>query len=385
MKVNRNLNVGLIFDDSLDSNDGVSQNVKALGAWLTSRGHNVSYLVGETKMNTWAGGKVYSLSKNISVRFNGNKLSIPLFAKKAAIKKALSANDYDVLHITVPYSPMMGARVIKMAGPKTAVVGTFHILPSGALSKVGSKMLGLLSKPGLRRMAEIVSTSQPAAVFAKQTYGLKGGVIPNPVDTAKFKVNLASWRKADKTKIVFLGRLVKRKGAAQLIEAFAELIKTGSTADLLIASDGPERLKLESKVKTLGLTERVKFLGYIDEDDKPKLLASANIACFPSLYGESFGIVLIEAMAAGSKTILAGDNPGYRSVMSDQPMTLIDANDTQAFADRLARLLEDDDLAKKIHDWQTKTVGQYDINVVGAQVEALYNRAIAYQAKKSNN
>lgn len=378
-----NLKVGLVFDDSLDSTDGVAQAVKATGAWLTGRGHEVSYLVGETKMKKWAGGTVYSLSKNIKVRFNGNKLSIPLLAKKADVNRVLDSNDYDVLHVTVPYSPMMAARVIAKAKPKTAVVGTFHILPSGALSKAGSRLLGAWSRRGLKRMAELVSTSQPAATFAKQTYRRAGGVIPNPVDTDKFKTT-PTWRPGG-ANIVFLGRLVKRKGAANLIEAFAGLAQAHPAANLTIAGDGPDRSKLESRVKALGLSGKIKFLGYIDEADKPKLLASANIACFPSLYGESFGIVLIEAMAAGSRVVLAGDNPGYRSVMSDQPSTLIDPTNTKAFTERLTKLLDDESLADQIHSWQEAAVKQYDINVVGAQVEALYERAIACQAKKSDN
>src|SRR5581483_312331 len=100
-------------------------------------------------------------------------------------------------------------------------------------------------------------------------------------------------------KIVFLGRLVERKGVKYLIKAFNLLERNLPDAHLVIAGDGPQRPALEALVKEYNLQAKVSFLGYIEEEDKPSILASAAVACFPSLYGESFGIVLAEAMAAG--------------------------------------------------------------------------------------
>jgi phosphatidylinositol alpha-mannosyltransferase len=82
MTKNRKLKVGLVFDDSLDKTDGVAQYVKTLGAWLSGQGHSVSYLVGETKMTRWQGGQVYSLANNASVKFNGNRLTMPVSSSK---------------------------------------------------------------------------------------------------------------------------------------------------------------------------------------------------------------------------------------------------------------------------------------------------------------
>jgi phosphatidylinositol alpha-mannosyltransferase len=130
MPKNQRLNVGLVFDDSLDSNDGVAQHVKTVGSWLAKTGHEVSYLVGETKISQWSGGKVYSLSKNVSVSFNGNQLSIPLPADKSKIRKVLEAEKFDVLHVMMPYSPFLAQRIIKLADSESAIVATFHILPS---------------------------------------------------------------------------------------------------------------------------------------------------------------------------------------------------------------------------------------------------------------
>jgi phosphatidylinositol alpha-mannosyltransferase len=383
MQRHQSLNVGLVFDDSLDSNDGVAQYVKTVGAWLSGRGHHVSYLVGETKLREWAGGKVHSMAKNQTVYFNGNKLSMPLLASQQNIQKVLSENKYDVLHVMVPYSPLMAKRVIKTADPKTAIVGTFHILPSGFISKLGSRFLAAWLRRSLKRFDAQFSASSAAAQFAQISYGINSIVIPNTVEIKRFKVSKAEPNTVPT--ILFLGRLVKRKGAAELIKAFALLKQRQPNLRLKIASDGPDRAKLEALVDKLNVRDDTEFLGFIDEKDKPRLLSEADIACFPSLYGECFGIVLIEAMAAGSKVVLGGNNPGYRSVLSEQPQMLINPLDTIAFADRLELLLKDKDLVSNLHAWQDKTVRQYDINVVGEALETQYLEAIARRHKKDNN
>src|SRR3989344_5742480 len=105
------LKIGFVFDDSLDSNDGVAQYVKTLGAWFSSQGHKVCYLVGESKTAQWRGGQVYSLARNQKVVFNGNRLSVPLPAKRSPIKLVLEQEDFDVLHVQLPHSPFMAQKV----------------------------------------------------------------------------------------------------------------------------------------------------------------------------------------------------------------------------------------------------------------------------------
>ncbi|HET7827523.1 MAG TPA: glycosyltransferase family 4 protein, partial [Candidatus Saccharimonadales bacterium] len=204
----------------------------------------------------------------------------------------------------------------------------------------------------------------------------------NPVDIASFKPRGIT---NSENEIVFLGRLVKRKGCQQLIEAFSLLIEKLPKAKLTIVGDGPERTKLARLVNRLGLDGKVRFMGHISEDMKPQTLAKASVACFPSLYGESFGIVLIEAMAAGAGVVLGGDNPGYRTVLGDQPKLLINPRSTKAFASRLEELLNNRPVIDGLHAWQTEAVKQYDINIVGQRLLDIYNEQIARRPKKSNN
>lgn len=379
------MSVAFLFDDTLDSSDGVAQYVKTLGAWMSSQGHEVSYLVGQTKMKQWAGDPVRSLSRNLPVSFNANRLSIPLPASSHRIKKLLAGQHFDVLHVQMPHSPFMSQKVINRASSSTAVVGTFHILPAGWLASWGSRLLRLMYLLGLRRFDRMISVSLPAAEYAKKFFGVGSEVLPNVVDLRRFNSVKASSKHKISNDILFLGRLVSRKGCYQLLEAFTLLHKRQPAVRLTIAGDGPQRKTLEKFATQRGIEDAVSFLGFVDETQKPQLLRSAKLACFPSLYGESFGIVLIEAMAAGAGVVLGGNNPGYRSVLAQQPELLVNPTDTTAFARRLELLLNDAQLRRRLKSWQTKHVKQFDVNIVGPQMVEVYRLAIANRRQKSHN
>lgn len=360
--------IGLVLDDSLDRADGVQQYVKTLGGWLSSRSHEVHYLAGQSI----ASKNVHSLSKNVNVRFNGNRLSIPLPTKPDAINTLLIKEKFDVLHIQMPYSPFMAGKVVKHAPKTTAVVGTFHIMPCGNLQKHANKALGLVQKRQFKRFDAICSVSTAAQKFAKSHYSITSNVIPNMINLKNLQSHVAN----HPNRIIFLGRLVPRKGCMQLLKAVNNLPKSlTSGLEILIAGDGPERPKLEKFVKKHHLTNVV-FLGFIAEQQKRDLLASAELAVFPASGGESFGIVLIESMAAGAGVVLGGDNAGYISVLAEVKDSLFDPGNIQEFSDKLQRYLIDKQLNIKIHADQQKLVRKYDVNLVGTQVLDMYKYAV---------
>jgi phosphatidylinositol alpha-mannosyltransferase len=324
------------------------------------------------------------LSKNQQVIFNGNRVNVPLPASQKRINKVLEDENFDVLHVQVPYSPFMAQKVINATAEKTVIFGTFHILPNGILASWGSRALRLMYGRSIKKFNEIVSVSKPSAKFAKSAYGISSQVIPNAVDMNRFASVTRNVKKDDE-QIVFLGRLVERKGCEQLIRAFSLLNNNRPKTKLIIAGKGPQKAKLEKLVKSLKLEQAVSFVGFIEEEDKPELLSSANIACFPSLGGESFGIVLIEAMAAGSKVVIAGNNPGYSSVLEDKPELLINPRDHKLFAKKLEEFLENDKFSSEIQEWQRQQVKRYDINVVGAEILNRYYGLIDKKTSKEHN
>jgi phosphatidylinositol alpha-mannosyltransferase len=378
------MKIGFVFDDTLDSYDGVAQNVKLFGQWMQAQGHEVRYLVGETKMLEWADGRVYSLSKNQKVAFNGNVARVPLPANKKRIQQVLETENFDILHVQMPHSPFMAQKVVNAASDKVAVIGTFHVAPSGVLSKVGGRLLRLMYLNGLNRFDALLSVSDAAADYAKSAFGVKTSIMPNVIELAKFQVPNKKI-KVDKDNILFLGRLVKRKGARQLIEAFYILSQYNPNATLSIGGDGPERTRLEELVKKYNLQSRVSFLGFIEEQEKANLLASSAIDCFPSLYGESFGISLLEGMAASPGAVIAGNNPGYKTILKKRPQMLVDPINSLAFAGKLSEILDNKQIREEINAWQREEVKKYDINAVGDKLLKVYKDAIAKRSKSGHN
>lgn len=371
------LKIGFVFDDSLDKTDGVQQYVLALGSWLTSQGHEVHYLVGQTKRKDLP--RVHSLSRNVSVRFNGNRLSMPLPASQKAIQSLLAQEAFDILHVQVPYSPFMAGRVLAKATPTTVVVGTFHILPNSAFATFANRLLALWLQAGLKRFDKVVSVSAAAAAFAKKIYGLSSDVLPNVVDYNRFyEANPMPEYSDNIPTILFLGRLVQRKGCRLLLEAVDLLVNERQISDLrvLIGGKGPLMADLQKYVVEHHLQHAVTFLGYIDEAAKPGLYASADISVFPSSGGESFGIVLLEAMASGKAAVLAGNNPGYASVLADKPELLFDATDAKGLADKLEDLLKMKERRQAYASWGSEYTKNFDTALVGAKLVDLYKQAL---------
>lgn len=371
------LKIGLVLDSGLDKPDGVQQYVLAVGEWLRARGHDVHYLVGETRRQDIPG--LHSLGRSIKVRFNGNDGSIPLFARKSKIKAFMKAEQFDVLHVQVPHHPLLAQRLILAAGKHTAVIGTFHIAPYNDLVTIGNQLLGIWLKPSLRRFDKIVSVSNAAADFAQATFGISTDVLPNVVDYERFhSAEPLPQYHDDILTVLFLGRLVPRKGCQLLLEAVAKLSGRPDLPQfrVLVCGRGPLETKLRRFVTEHGLNDKVKFVGFVSEDDKPRYYASADVSVFPSSGGESFGIVLIEALASGRSVVLAGDNPGYSSVMAREPKLLFDAADADALADKLAYYLHHKAQRQKLQSWGAAYAKEFDVDVVGTKLLEIYRQAL---------
>lgn len=367
------MKIGFVLDDTLDKPDGVQQHVITVGKWLSEQGHEVHYLVADTERKDIE--NVHSLGKFVNLRYNKNNVRTPLPVSNSKVRKLLSKLELDVIHVQLPYSPFLAKRVIKNASPKTAVIGTFHILPASKLHGYSNRALKLLLGSSLDRFDKIVSVSEPAVHFARKAYGISSEYLPNPIDISVFK----SGRRikefnSRKLNIVFLGRLVKRKGLLELIDAYNHISDDlAKKTRLIICGKGPLKQRANHSVR---VDRDVKFTGFVAEKSKPDYLASADIAVFPSTGGESFGIVLIEAMASGSKVVIGGNNAGYSSILSAQPYLLFDPTDRESFVAQLELFITDSKLRDRMYAWQQSNVGQYDINVVGPKIIKMYKESI---------
>ncbi|HWT55537.1 MAG TPA: glycosyltransferase family 4 protein [Candidatus Microsaccharimonas sp.] len=377
------MKIAVVFDDGLDKPDGVQQCILTLNNWLTKQGHEVHYIVGETKRTDIP--NVHVAARNIPVKFNGNRLTIPLPTSQAKLKTLLDEIQPDILHVHVPYSPFMGAKAIKAASPIVGVVGTFHVLPYGFVARYGTRLLGLWLRSSLRRFNALYAGTSAAAAFATWSMHLPTGTLPHPVNVAAFQTTKPAQR-SDRLQVVFLGRLVARKGALQLVQAIAGLsTATKSKIQVHLGGRGEQLDVLARLIETHHLQDIISMDGFISEAAKPSYLAQADIAIFPSISGESFGISLLEPMAAGAGVVVGGNNPGYASVLGAWPETLFDPTDTPAFTTYLEELINNSQLRATIHASQQAAIKQYDVTLIGQEWLKIYQHAIAAQAQTAKH
>jgi phosphatidylinositol alpha-mannosyltransferase len=403
----KSLTIGLVLDDGLDAPDGVQQYVLTVARELEARGHEV-HLVASTTSRTDL-ERLHVLGRNLRVRFNGNVLSSPLPARTGDLRTLLDEVRFDVLHVQLPHSPFLAGRLVRRVPKDVAVVGTFHILPESPLVEMGTRALGLLERRTLARFDAVMAVSAPAAEFARASFGVTPAVVTIPVDLDRLRHPTAHDEPASAhdeptaaaddhpvtaphdepagaahderpLRVVFLGRFVPRKGPRELVDAAAYVVDHRLVArpwTLTLAGSGPLVDDLRKRIALCGLTDRVDMPGFVTEDAKGPLLAGADLVVLPSTGGESFGISVVEAMAAGGGPVLAGDNPGYRSTMAGLEDQLVAPRDRVAFGEALARWLLDDDARARATTRQRAAAHRFDVHTVVDEIEATYRRAVA--------
>ncbi len=363
--------IGYILDDTLDRSDGVQQAMVTIGEHMRKSGHDVHYLVTSTKRTDLE--NIHSLSDSMQFNFNGNTVRTPKPASKDQISTLFSNVSFDILHVQMPYSPLLAGRVISMASEEIPIFGTFHILPYNRKASIGAKLLGYKLRKQIMRFEKCYAVSEPARVFMEKTLFRKGEVLPNPVNWAFFysrkEVSTA------KQTIVYVGRFEQRKGVRELVDAYASLsAQVRAHSQLIMCGTGPLWEEVKKRAEDLGVD--IVMPGFISEEQKADYLKNAFIAVFPSIAGESFGIVLAEAMSAGARVTIGGNNPGYASILHAWPETLFDPTDQQNFSATLSRFLTDYSLGGKIGREQHIVSQDYDVETVTYRLEQDYKLAI---------
>jgi phosphatidyl-myo-inositol alpha-mannosyltransferase len=279
----------------------------------------------------------------------------------------------------MPYSPLLAGRIVKVAPKATAVVGTFHILPQTNFVTFANRLLAIASRRSLKRFDRVFAVSSAARHFAKQIYKIESTVLPNVVDVQRFRrAEPLPQYNDDKLTVVFLGRLVPRKGCMTLLEA-ANILKQRNHLPpfrIVVCGKGPLDAELKQYAADQLLEGIVTFTGFVPEDEKPRYVASADIMTFPSNGGESFGIVLVEALSSGRAVVLAGDNPGYHSVLAPKPELLFPPDQPFELANKLTTYLRDEKARKEMLAWGNAYVDQFDIATVGNRLVGTYREVL---------
>jgi len=354
---------------------GVQEHVQAQTDILRSRGHTV-FVVTPRPRNVKevdAPDGVLFLGSSARIKTpHATHSDISASVDNEAIDRLLGM-DFDIVHVHEPMSPIVGRQLLIRAEGRAIRVGTFHAaMPGNMLGKSLVSTFKSYAKSVAPHIDVITAVSPAAIGYIQDFTELPIHYVPNGIISKDYKPKNIP---RDPSLIVFIGRLEKRKGAKMAIDAFRVLKDRKPDARLVIGGDGPLRESLEQYVRDHEIDD-VSFLGFISTDKKLELLNTCSIFTSPALYGESFGIVLAEALAMGAP-IVCHPNDGYSWVMRDTGrLSLVDCTDANAYADRMQLLMEDQSLQTVWQKWAKQYVEQFDYAKIVDQYEAIYEEAL---------
>jgi phosphatidylinositol alpha-mannosyltransferase len=353
--------IGLVCPYSLTVPGGVQSQVLGLARVLRTLGH-------EARVLAPCDGPppelfVIPLGDSIPTAANGSVASLapdPSCALRTI--RALADEAFDVLHLHEPLAP--GPTMTTLVMHPAPAVGTFHAAGDSTSYRVANRSLNWLAG----RLDLRVAVSDDARELAERYFGGTYDMLFNGVEVERYR-GVGPIARTGPT-IMFCGRHEPRKGLDVLLSALAEL-----PADVRcwVASDGPDTAGLRARYAHDG---RIEWLGRLSDEDKIARLASADVFCAPSLRGESFGVVLIEAMAAGTP-IVASDLPGYRRVARPDVDALLTApGDTAALAAALKRVLEDADLGASLRASGSARAEEFSMRSLAEQYVRRYEALV---------
>jgi phosphatidylinositol alpha-mannosyltransferase len=380
---------------------GVTEHVDATARALRARGHEVTVITAGFSERDWQGfatngnghprhdgnggngaredsepprdasqpHRIVRIGRNVAVPYNGaeNNLTIGLGLKEK-LQDILDEERFDLLHVHCPVSPVLPLIALRIA--RQPIVGTFH---STVTSDLAFRLFRRALLPSFRRIDRSLAVSEEARSCVLRHFPGPVDVLPNGVSLERFRPGLPRLERFDDEipNILFVGRHDPRKGLPELMAACDALARDQVPFRLIVVGDGLLRRRIE-RMGRGALSGRVHFEGRVSNDRLPRYYASADLFCSPARGGESFGIVLLEAMASGVP-IVATDLPGYRTVLTPgQEGLMVPTRDPRSLAGALRTLLGRPDLRRAMGARGIATAQRFAWPAIVERLESIY-------------
>ncbi len=362
------MKIGLVTPYIYPLPGGVNAHVHDLYEHLVARGHDVRIISSVHGPQRQSEGDIIRLGYGFSVPANGSVGTLTFSPRYATlVRQMLERERFDVLHFHEPFVPFLSLVVLRES--QSINVATFHAYAGWSPAyEFGKRALAHFA----RRLDGRIAVSAAARHFIDRYFPGDYKVIPNGVDLARFANAQPITRYRDGTpNILFLGRLEPRKGVMYMLKAYRQLRKRGIECRLLLAGTGPQEREVRRYIATRRL-QGVELLGRVSDADKVRYFATADVYVSPATGQESMGVVLLEALAAGTP-IVCSDIHGFRSVVRrGESGLLVPPRDADALADAIGTLLADPALRARMGDSARQRAKQYGWDNIAAKVEDYY-------------
>lgn len=357
---------------------GVVNHILALDRQFTRMGHDVRVIAPASHGVPTIGDRFIPIGRPRPIPASGSICRITLSLWLAPrIKKVLAREKFDIIHLHEPFMPMLCSAVLRYS--ETANVGTFHAYHGSPGYNFGWPISAIMLYRRRRKLMGKIAVSRPAMNFASNHIPGHYDIIPNGVDLEHFTPDVAPIARFrdGKINILFVGRLEKRKGLDHLLKAYRQVKAKVPESRLIVVGPGTRlRKKYEKHVRRSGLKDVV-FVGYTSYDELPRYYKTADIFCTPATGRESFGIVLLEAMAVGTP-VVATNIDGYAGVMTQgKEGLLVPPKDDTELARALLSLMSDEPLRRQMGARGMATAQQYDWKKIARQVFELYIKVLS--------
>jgi phosphatidyl-myo-inositol alpha-mannosyltransferase len=358
---------------------GVNEHIIQLDRRFQELGHDTRILAATSpEMGEVDDGHVYRVGQAVPIPSNGSVARVtlsPLVINK--IRQFLEREHFDVIHLHEPLTPVVPLAVLLFS--RSANVGTFHAARS-------TNLFYLYTKPALDmffdKLDALIAVSEPARMYADSHFPGNYEIIPNGIGLEEFSRGIKPLPELmdGRKNILFVGRFNEpRKGFKYLLRAFPLVREQFPDARLIVVGNGNHE-RYQRFLHQHDIHDVI-FTGFTDPVRKARYYASADVFCAPSTGRESFGIILVEAMAAETP-VVATAIPGYQGVIQNgHNGLLVEPQDEHSLAMGLVRILSDSELRQRITANALESVQQYDWHRIAQRLLAVYERAIVSHAK----
>jgi phosphatidyl-myo-inositol alpha-mannosyltransferase len=376
--------IGIVSQSYYPRYGGVTEHVHHTAVELRRRGHQVTIITSHfMRGQPHREEGVERVGHNLLIPFNGAFVDLAVgFRLTHQLRRLFRRYEFDLVHTHAPLVPTLPLFAIRAA--TCAQVGTFHT--TAGRSRLLEVARGWL-EPVVKKLDARIAVSPTAREFSARYFPGEYAVIPNGVDVERFRPDVPpfpEWREPGRVNVLFVGRLDPRKGVHHLIAAIPEVIeRTKGAARFLIVGDSYLRPKLEAAVAP-HVRQHVRFLGHVPVADLPRWYATGDLFVSPASGNESFGIVLVEAMASG-RAVIASDIPGYRSVVTpEENAAMVPPDDVPALARAIADLALDPARRERLARQGRERALEFSWPRVTDQIEAVYRCALDRRTRASS-